>query len=79
MSQRSNDNIKRSKPKENQQRILKIYAFCRKIQQGGSGPRESAAGVTYLSLRIHPKNCRIFPLKVARTLLSGSREGTVGA
>lgn len=26
------------------------------IQQGTSGPRESAAGNTYLSLRIHPKS-----------------------
>ena len=35
--------------------------------------QESVAGVTYLSMRMHPKNCRIFPLKVATTLLSGSR------
>ena len=41
--------------------------------------RESAAGVTYLSMRIHPKSCCIFPLKVSATLLNGSRKGTVGA
>ena len=40
---------------------------------------ESAAGVTYLSMRIHPKSCRIFPLKVSATLLNGSRKGAVGA
>ena len=40
---------------------------------------ESTAGVTYLSMRIHPKSCRIFPLKVSATLLNGSRKGAVGA
>ena len=43
-----------------------------------AGPEESAAGVTYLSMRIHPKSCCIFPLKVATTLLSGSRKGLIG-
>ena len=49
---------KRPKPKESQQAILKIYAFCWKIQQRASGPGESAAGVMYLSL--HLKSCRNF-------------------
>ena len=40
---------------------------------------ESAAGVTYLSIRIRPKSCRIFPLKVSATLLNGSRKDAVGA
>ena len=40
---------------------------------------ESTARVTYLSMRIHPKSCRIFPLKVSATLLNGSRKGAVGA
>ena len=40
---------------------------------------ESAAGVTYLSMRIHLKSCSIFPLKVSATLLNGSRKGAVGA
>ena len=40
---------------------------------------ESAAGVTYLSIRIHLKSCCIFPLKVSATLLNGSRKGAVGA
>ena len=44
-----------------------------------SGLGKSAAGVTYLSMRIHPKVCCIFPLKVAATLLSGSWKGAVGA
>ena len=40
---------------------------------------ESATGITYLSMRIHPKSCCIFTLKVSATLLNGSRRGTVGA
>ena len=36
---------------------------------------ESAAGVTYISMTIHPKRCYIFPLKVFATLLNGSRKG----
>ena len=40
---------------------------------------ESTAGVTYLSMRIHPKSCCIFPLKVSATLLNGSRKDAVGA
>ena len=40
---------------------------------------ESAAGVTYLSIRIHLNNCCIFLLKVSATLLNGSRKSTVGA
>ena len=48
MSQRYNANIKRVQPEGNQLGILKIYAFCRNIQQRALGPGESAAGVTYL-------------------------------
>ena len=66
-------------PQENQLEILNIYAFCQKIQQRASGSGESAAGVTYLSRRIHTKSCSIFPLKVATTLLRSSRKGAVGA
>ena len=40
---------------------------------------ESAAGVTYLSMRIHLKSCCIFPVKVSATLLNGSMKGAVGA
>ena len=32
-----------------------------------------------LSMRIHPKGCRIFPLKVETILLGGSRKGAIGA
>ena len=49
MSQRYNDNTERPKLEENQLGILKVYAFCQKVQERASGPRESAAGVTYLS------------------------------
>ena len=79
MSQKFNDNTKKQKSKKNQLGILKIYAFCWKIQQRASGQKESAAGVRYLFMRIHPKSCHIFPLKVAATLLSGSKKGAVGA
>ena len=49
------------------------------IQQRASGPEKSTAGAKYLSLRIHPKSCHIFPLKFATTLLSSSGKGAVGA
>ena len=41
-SQKHSENTKRPKSKENQLGILKIYAFCQKIQQRASGPGESA-------------------------------------
>ena len=41
--------------------------------------RESGAGVTYISMRIHLKSCHIFPLKVSATLPNSSRKGAVGA
>ena len=40
---------------------------------------ESAAGVTYLSMRIHLKSRHIFLLKVSAASLNGSRKGAVGA
>ena len=79
MMARYNDNTKRPKLKENQLGILKIYAFCRKIQQRASGPGDSTVGVMYLSMIIHLKGCHIFSLKVVATLVSGSRKGAVGA
>ena len=79
MSPRYNDNTKRPRPEENQEGILKIYAFCQKIQQRYSGPGESAIGIAYLSVRIHLKSCHIFPQKVPTTICSGSRKGRVGA
>ena len=39
---------------------------------------ESAAGVTYLSVRIYPKSYCIFPIKISATLLNVSRKGAVG-
>ena len=65
--------------KENQLGILKIYAFWQEIQQRASVSGESAAEVTYLSMRINPKSCCIFPLKVETSLLSGSMKGAIGA
>ena len=76
MRKRYTDNTKKPKPKENQLGILKIYAFCQKIQQKTSGSGERCW--CYISMRMHQKNCRIFPLKVFTTLLSGSRKGTSG-
>ena len=58
--------------------ILKMYAFCQKIKQRVWRPGESAAGVIYLSMRIHPKSCCIFCLKVVATSFNGSRKGAVG-
>ena len=58
-------------PKVNQLGILKIYTFCKKIQQRASGPGESVARVTYLSMRIHPKRYCISPLKVDATVIQG--------
>ena len=78
MSERYIDNTKRPKPQDTQIGILKVYAFYQKIQQRGSDPGQSTDGVTYLSIKIHPKSC-IFPLKVATTLLNGLRKGAVGA
>ena len=43
-----------------------------------SGPGESAAGVTYLSMRKNPKSCRIFPLKIETSFLKASRKSTFG-
>ena len=60
MSQRYNDNTKRPKPQDTQLGILKTYAFCQKTQQRTSCPRDSAAGIMHLSLRIHPKSCHNF-------------------
>ena len=71
-------NIKRSKPKENQLGILKIYSLLGNSVEG-LGPGLSTAGVTYLSLRTHWKRYYIFCLKVARSFFSGSGKGTVGA
>ena len=45
---------KYAKAKKNLLRILKIYAFCQKIQQRTSGPGQSVAGVTYLIISMHP-------------------------
>ena len=78
MGQRYNDNTRRQKPKQNQPGILKNYAFFRNIQQRASDPGKTAAGVTYPSMRIHPKSCCIFPLKITATLLSGSTKGAIG-
>ena len=71
------DIIKRPKLKEDQLGILKIHAFCWKIQQRALGPEQSTAGVMYLSLRIHSKRDCIFPKKVARTFLSDSRKSWI--
>ena len=78
MSQRYNGNTKRPKLKQKQLGTLKICAFCQKSQQRASGPGESAAGATYLSMRINSKSCSILPLKDAATLFCGSRNGADG-
>ena len=58
---------------------VREFTHFAEVQQKASGPGESAVGVANLSMRIHPKSCHIFPLKVATTLLSVSRKCTVEA
>ena len=79
MSQRYNDDTKRPKSKENQLEILKIYAFCQKIQQRASGLGESAVGVLIYLWEYNRKAAASSPLEVAATLLSGSWKGAVVA
>ena len=55
MTQKYNDNMKRPQSYDTQLGILKIYAFCQKIQQSASGPEESAAGVTQYLFEKTPK------------------------
>ena len=69
ISQSYNNNTKMPNLQDSQLGILKIYAFCQKIQQV-LGPGKNTAGVTYLFMRIHLKSCHIFPLKVAAILLN---------
>ena len=45
MSQTYNDKIKMPKLLDTQLGIIKIYAFCQKIQQRTLDPRESAAEI----------------------------------
>ena len=68
MSQRYNDNIKRPKSQDTQLGILKIYAFCQKIQQKAFGPGESTL------LVLHSIYLWQYTQK-----LSDSRKGAVGA
>ena len=60
-----------------------IYTFCWEFSRG---PRAEElhiyhiyAGVTYLSMKIHPKSFHIFLLKVVAALLSVSRKRTARA
>ena len=81
MGQINNDSTKRPKPKENHLQILGISArefkhFAGNSAEGLRSRRECCWGY-YLSMRIHPKSFCIFLLKVAETLLSGSRNNTV--
>ena len=43
MCQKYNSNTKLPKPQDTQLEILKMYTFCRKVQQRASGPGESTA------------------------------------
>ena len=73
-----NDNTKDQNRKKIIQGSLKFTHFAGKFSRGPQF-QERAAGVTLLSIRIHPKKYCIFPKNVAPTFLSGSRKGTVGA
>ena len=83
MSQIYNDNTKRPKPKENQ---LGVLAFSsREFLHSDANSAESLTSRIehcwgYVSIFENtPKSCRISPLKVTTTLLSGSAKGAVGA
>ena len=75
MSQRYRDNTKRPNRKENQLGILRMYAFCQKIQQTALDPGESAAGVKYQSMSIHSKKWPARNLKNVRILPENSADG----
>ena len=76
MNQRYNNNTKRPRPQDTQLGILKIYALCHTIQQRALVPRESAAGISYLSMRIHPKSCCIFLLRQSSPFDASDRTHT---
>ena len=78
MSQRYNGNTKKPKPKENLLKILKIYAFCLKIQQRASVQEKVLMGYISIFKNI-PKKLLHLSLKVATTLCSGSRKVSDGA
>ena len=72
MSQRYIDNAERSKQKENQQGILKNLRIMLENSAEGFGPGESAAGVTYLSMRTHSKLQQLYIVVQGRTQLEHS-------
>ena len=82
MSQIYNNSTKRPKPKENQLGILEVSSmefmyFAGNSAQGLGSRREHFWH--HVSLRIHPKSCRIFPLKVVAALHRGSGKCAVRA
>ena len=82
MSPIHNGNTKRPKPKQNQLGIFGISTrefkhFAENPAEGFESRRAYCWG--HIPTRIHPKSFHIFFLKVAATLLSGSRKSTVGA
>ena len=82
MGQIHNDSTKRPQIKENQLGISKISArefmhFAGNSAEGLGSRRGHCWG--YISMRIHPKSFCTVLLKVVAILLSGLREGTVGA
>ena len=76
MSQSYKGNTKRPKLKQNQLGILRIYAFCQKIQQRAG---ESTAAVPIFVWEYNWKVAACSPPKLAITLFSVSWKGTVGA
>ena len=72
MSQRYIGNAERSKQKENQQGILKNLRIMLENSAEGLGPGESAAGVTYLSMRTHSKLQQLYIVVQGRTQLEHS-------
>ena len=83
MRQTYNDNTKKPKPKENQLGILGISSreFTHSVGNSAKGLRSGRQRCwDYKSIFENtPKSCRIAPLKVDVTLLSGLGKGAVGA
>ena len=74
MRKRYTDNTKRPKPNENQLGILKIYAFCLKIQQKTLGPGEWC--LCYISIYENaPKELPHLPLKSCHNFTWWFKEG----
>ena len=70
--------IAKAKAERKSARSLKNLRILSENSAEGLGSRRERCWGYVSSMRIHPKSCRIFPLKVPATLLSVSRKDSVG-